>query len=120
MPYEKVQRTQQTTNICHGTIKYGWSKNVLEFQLENYTLESEGKLPENFDKTLPDSQSDMVRNMFKDPYLLDFTGADVHSREKDIENSLIHHITMFLLELGQGVPLWESRCIWKWEVMIII
>lgn len=44
----------------------------------------------------------MVRNMFKDPYLLDFTGADAHSREKDIENSLTHHITKFLLELGQG------------------
>lgn len=85
-----------------GAIKYGWSKNVLELQLENYTLEREGKLPENFDKTLPDNQSDMVRNMFKDPYLLDFTGADAYSREKDIEDSLTHHITKFLLELGQG------------------
>ena len=49
-----------------------------------------------------DSQSDMVRYMFKDPYLLDFTGAEAHSRERDVEDSLTQHITKFLLELKQG------------------
>lgn len=99
---EKCKESNRRLVYAMGAIKYGWSKNVLELQLENYTLEREGKLPENFDKTLPDNQSDMVRNMFKDPYLLDFTGADAYSREKDIEDSLTHHITKFLLELGQG------------------
>lgn len=60
------------------------------------------KCKESFDKTLPEYQSDMVRFMFKDPYLLDFTGADAHSRERDVEEGLTRHITKILLELGQG------------------
>ena len=84
----------------------GWGTHVidrlLELHIENFTLEREGKLPTNFDKFLPDSQSDMVKQMFKDPYLLDFTGADGNSREKEIEDGLTQHITNFLLELGQG------------------
>lgn len=59
-----MQRIKQTACICHGAIKYGWSKDILELQLENHTLEREGKLPANFDKTLPEDQSDMVRLMF--------------------------------------------------------
>lgn len=99
---EKCKESNRRLVYAMGAIKYGWSKDILELQLENHTLEREGKLPANFDKTLPEDQSDMVRLMFKDPYLLDFTGADAHSREKDVEEGLTRHITKFLLELGQG------------------
>lgn len=99
---EKCKEPNRRLVYAMGVIKYGWSKDILELQLENYTLEREGKLPVNFDKTLPENQSDMVRFMFKDPYLLDFTGADAHSRERDVEEGLTRHITKFLLELGQG------------------
>ena len=99
---EKVSEPNRRLAYAMGAIKYGWSKTILELQLENYTIERTGKLPTNFDETLPDVQSDMVQQMFKDPYLLDFTGADANSREKDIEDGLTNHITQFLLELGQG------------------
>lgn len=99
---EKVKEPNRRLAYAMAAIKYGWSKNILELQLENYTIERTGKLPTNFDKTLPDVQSDMVQQMFKDPYLLDFTGADATSREKDIEDGLTNHIMQFLLELGQG------------------
>ena len=99
---EKVKEPNRRLAYAMASIKYGWSRTILELQLENYTIERTGKLPTNFDKTLPDIESDMVQQMFKDPYLLDFTGADSNSREKEIEDGLTSHITKFLLELGQG------------------
>lgn len=99
---EKVKEPNRRLVYAMAAIKNGWSKSVLELQLENHTLERTGKIPANFDKTLPDSQSDMVVQMFKDPYLLDFTGAGDNSREKEIEDALTTHITKFLIELGQG------------------
>ena len=82
---EKTDKPNRRLIYAMAAIKNGWSKAMLELNLENFTLEREGKLPTNFDKILPDSQSDMVRQMFKDPYLLDFTGADRNSREKEID-----------------------------------
>ena len=99
---EKVKEPNRRLAYAMAAIENGWSKTILELQLENYTLERTGKMPSNFGKTLPDVQSDMVQQMFKDPYLLDFTGADANSREKEIEDGLTNHITKFLLELGQG------------------
>ena len=99
---EKVDETNRRLVYAMAAIKNGWSKSVLETNLENYTLERKGKLPSNFDKMLPDTKTDMIQQMFKDPYLLDFTGADKCSREKEIEDGLTTHITKFLLELGQG------------------
>lgn len=99
---EKVKEPNRRLVYALAAIKNGWSKSILELQVENYTLERTGKLPSNFEKILPDFDSDMVQQMFKDPYLLDFTGADKNSREKEIEDGLTQHITNFLLELGQG------------------
>ncbi len=99
---EKVNEPNWRLVYAMAAIKNGWSKNVLELNLENYVLERKGQLPVNFGKMMPDAKSDMVKHMFKDPYLLDFTGADENSREKEIEEGLTTHITRFLLELGQG------------------
>lgn len=99
---EKVEEPNRRLVYANAAIKNGWSKNILELNLENYTLERKGQLPVNFDKMMPDAESDMIKQMFKDPYLLDFTGADKNSREKEIEDGLTTHITKFLLELGQG------------------
>lgn len=99
---EKVKEPNRRLIYANAAIKYGWSYNMLDLQLQAYTLEREGKTPNNFEKTLPDVKSDMVQQLFKDPYLIDFTGADSQSQEWDIENGLTTHITQFLLELGQG------------------
>lgn len=99
---EKIKEPNRRLIYAMAAVKYGWSYNILDLQQQAYTLEREGKLPNNFPQSLPDMDSDMIQQMFKDPYLIDFTGADENSRERDIENRLTQHITNFLLELGQG------------------
>lgn len=51
---------------------------------------------------MPPQDSDMVSQVFKDPYLFDFLGTDVPRREAEVEQKLTEHIQEFLLELGQG------------------
>jgi YhcG PDDEXK nuclease domain/DUF1016 N-terminal domain len=44
----------------------------------------------------------LATQILKDPYHFDFLGLGDEAHERDIENSLIRHITRFLLELGAG------------------
>ena len=44
----------------------------------------------------------MVRQIFKDPYKLEFISLGPEARERDLEEALMNHITKFLLELGDS------------------
>ena len=83
-------------------IENGWSSNILSTMIATQLIERQGKAVNNFDTALPHPDSDMVREVFKDPYLFDYIGTDAPRREIEIERSLTEHIEKFLLELGQG------------------
>jgi predicted nuclease of restriction endonuclease-like (RecB) superfamily len=63
---------------------------------------SQGKALTNFDRLLPDVQSDLAKNLLKDPYNFDFLTLTDHYQEKELEDALVTNLTQFLLELGQG------------------
>jgi predicted nuclease of restriction endonuclease-like (RecB) superfamily len=62
----------------------------------------QGEAVNNFPKTLPDSQSDLVRETLKDPYIFDFITLTQPFTERELEIELIKHVEKFLLELGAG------------------
>lgn len=82
--------------------KYGWSRSILEMQIERRLHERQGKALNNFTKTLPPSDSDMAAQIFKDPYLFDMIGTADPRREVEVEQALVDHVQKFLLELGAG------------------
>ncbi|MDO8520154.1 MAG: PDDEXK nuclease domain-containing protein [Deltaproteobacteria bacterium] len=84
------------------TIENGWSRDILALQIDGNLHQRQGKALNNFKKTLPPSDSDMAAQIFKDPYLFDFTGTADPRREREIEQSLVVHIQRFLIELGAG------------------
>jgi predicted nuclease of restriction endonuclease-like (RecB) superfamily len=84
------------------TVENGWSRDILALQIDGDLHKRQGKALNNFKKTLPPSDSDMAAQIFKDPYLFDFTGTADPRREREIEQSLVAHIQQFLLELGTG------------------
>jgi len=84
------------------TIKNGWSRAVLINFIESGLYQSQGKAINNFDRLLPDVQSDLAKEMLKDPYNFDFLMLTENYKEKELEDALIDNITKFLLELGQG------------------
>ncbi len=84
------------------TIENGWSRNVLVHQIESGLFNRSGKAISNFDKTLPDIQSDLAKETLKDPYNFDFLSIRKKYDERELEDALIKNITDFLLELGEG------------------
>ena len=62
----------------------------------------QGSLVNNFDKTLGKTQSDLVRQTLKDPYIFDFLTLTEPFAERELETELIKHLEKFLVELGAG------------------
>lgn len=82
----------------------GWSRAVLQIQIETKLHERQAQLPKvsNFKDRLPEAQSDMALEVLKDPYIFDFLSVGEKAHEREIECELVRHITEFLLELGSG------------------
>jgi len=94
-PLERLWYAQQT-------IEHGWSRAVLVHQIESDLYERQGKALTNFDQALPAPQSDLARELVKDPYNLEFLGIADEVSERELERSLLDHLKDFLLELGKG------------------
>ena len=102
MLLDKLNTQEERLWYAYKTIENGWSSNVLDLQIQSRLMERTGKSVNNFQVALPPTDSDMVNQIFKDPYLFDFLGTDMPRREVEIERKLTEHIQKFLLELGQG------------------
>src|SRR6202166_1549849 len=90
-------------------VQGGWSRNVLVHQIESNLFDRQGHAQTNFDKTLPAPQSDLAQQLIKDPYNFDFLTLGVDAQERDLERSLIEHVSDFMLELGKGFALVGSQ-----------
>lgn len=83
-------------------ITHGWSRSILEIQIEQQLHRRLGQAQNNFPATLSPADSDLATQIFKDPYLFDFLGTANPRREAEVEQALVDHIQQFLLELGAG------------------
>jgi len=99
---EKIKDIELRVWYAHKTIENGWSRAILEMQIESRLHERSGKAVTNFTRTLPAPDSDMAQQSLKDPYVFDFLTLHDEVVERDIEQGLMDHIQKFLLELGQG------------------
>lgn len=84
------------------TLDNGWSRTVLEQQIDSGLYERQGKAVNNFQLKLPEPQSDLAEQTLKDPYNFDFLTLREKYDEKELEDALVNQITQFLLELGTG------------------
>jgi len=87
---------------ARAAVEHGWSRNALVMQIESGLYGRQGKAVTNFDKALPAPQSDMARELLKDPYNFEFLTLRNDVEERVIEQGLVEHIQKFLLELGTG------------------
>ncbi len=83
-------------------IANGWPRVTLELHIKNRLRLRQGAAITNFESRLPAPHANLAHETLKDPYHFDFLGLGDEAHERDIENSLIRHITRFLLELGAG------------------
>ncbi len=99
---DKVKDPTERRWYIQQTIEYGWSRNILVHQIESGLYHRQGKATTNFDRTLPQPQSELAQQLLKDPYNFDFLSLGKDALERDLERALIDHIRDFLLELGVG------------------
>jgi predicted nuclease of restriction endonuclease-like (RecB) superfamily len=99
---DKIGSPDERVWYARQAIKNGWSRNVLVHQIELGLYNRLGKTTNNFEVTLPKSQSDLARQTLKDPYIFDFLSVGEDAQERELEKELTKHITKFLLELGAG------------------
>ncbi len=99
---DKLKTNDQRLFYIQKCVENGWSRSVLVHQIESGLHNRQGKAITNFERTLPNYQSDLAREMFKNPYLFDFLNIGEEAKERELEKALMHHLRKFLLELGRG------------------
>lgn len=109
IPWGHIIRLLQTVKspaerewYIRQAVAHGWSRNILEMQIETGLVHRQGKAATNFSRTLPAPQSDLAQQILKDPYVFDFLTLADDARERELENALLEHLRDFLLELGAG------------------
>ena len=66
-----------------ATARFGWTKNVLQHQLDNHSYQQYVNGQTNFDAAVPDTIKAQALLAVKDDYTFDFLGlADEHSRTR--------------------------------------
>lgn len=82
----------------------GWAHSVLDHQidLQLYERQALAEKLTNFENKLPTPQSELARDVIKDPYIFELEGIKENAIEKDIENAMMERIKNVLLELGKG------------------
>lgn len=99
---ERLDDPQTRLWYARQIVAQGWSRNILEIQIEGRAHERQGKAVHNFQSALPPPDSDIAAQAFKEPYVFDFLGTADPRREREVEQALVDHIQRFLLELGAG------------------
>lgn len=87
---------------ARATAEHGWSRAVLDYQIEADLHRRQGRGVTNFDRTLPPAQSELASSLLKDPYNFDFLGLTEDARERDLHRGLLQNLRELLLELGAG------------------
>lgn len=91
----------------HKTLENQWSRAMLLNMMGDKDgngglYESQGKALTNFADTLPKPDTDLARDILKDPYNLQFLHLYENYQEQDLQLALEQNIVQFLLELGNG------------------
>ena len=83
-------------------VEEGWSRSWLEDRIAAKLFLSQGSAITNFSQALPLPQSQLAKEILKDPYHFDFLSMKEKYDEHDLEEALVSNVTQFLLELGRG------------------
>ena len=98
----KCKSVREAIFYVEKTIENGWSRTILEHQIDSKLYERLGSAISNFDSRLPKMQSELAKQTIKDPYNFDFLTLRDKYDERELEDALVKQITSFLLELGTG------------------
>jgi predicted nuclease of restriction endonuclease-like (RecB) superfamily len=106
---DKLNVREERLWYAAQVIEHGWSRAVLVHQIETGLYARQGRAITNFEWTLPRPQSDLARDLLKDPYHFDFLSLGQEVQERELERALLTHLRDFLLEPGVGFAFVNSH-----------
>ena len=83
-----------------ATARFGWTKSVLQHQLDNHSYAQYLNGQTNFDAVVPDSIKAQALLAVKDHYTFDFLGLAEEHSERELEQALVRNLRGFLSEMG--------------------
>lgn len=83
-----------------ATARFGWTKSVLQHQVDNKSYEKYLLNQTNFDQTLPAELHAQAVLAVKDHYTFDFLDLAEEHSERQLEQALVQNLRSFLAEMG--------------------
>ncbi len=99
---EKIKDLPARLWYMRQTIEQGWGRDTLAAMIKGMAHDRQGRAVSNFAVRLPSPQSELARQLLKDPYVFDFLTLEEPFHERELETGLVRHLEKFLLELGSG------------------
>jgi len=99
---QKLRSPTEALFYVQKTIENNWSRAVLTHQIESGLHLRAGQAINNFEATLPKPESDLAKQLLRDPYNFDFLMLTAKHNERELEDGLLEHLSKFLLKLGAG------------------
>src|ERR1700722_6515932 len=86
-------------------VEHGWARQILQAEIATDLRGRQGGALSSFERALPASDSELVRDAIKDPYNFEFLGLSETAKERDLELALLGDVQSFLVEMGRGFAL---------------
>lgn len=99
---QQVKNLETRIWYAQQTLEQGWSRDTLVSMIHSGAHTRQGTAINNFNQSLPATQSALAIERLKDPYIFDFLTIGQPFSERELETGLVRHIEKFLLELGRG------------------
>jgi predicted nuclease of restriction endonuclease-like (RecB) superfamily len=98
----KCKNVEERLFYIRNTAQQYWSISILELKIAENLYKHQGKLPNNFNQTVPQEVKETALQLFQDEYLWDFMNLDGTEDERVIETEIVNNIRKFILGLGKG------------------
>lgn len=92
---DKMRKCNRSIILCTQNIRKWLEQSNAAYFLDVNLYKSQGKAINKFDRQLPALQSDLAKEVIKDPYNFDFLTLTEGYREKELEDALTNNITKF-------------------------
>lgn len=99
---DKIKDIKEIEFYIQKTIENSWSRSILDHQIDLKLYKRQGKIINNFDNTIPKQDISLIKESFKESYILDFLDIKNEVKERELEKLLTENILKFILELGKG------------------
>lgn len=97
---DRCQKPLQREFYLRASARFGWTRRVLEHQIDNQTYEKYLLNQTSFDNALPQAVAAQAKLAVKDHYTFDFLELSDAHEERELETALIANVQRFLTEMG--------------------